>query len=382
MTWRGRAHNIWAAPGRPVNIYLIPYTAWRHTVVALVLAATGLICWWVAQLVVVWMPAFTYGTLGFVWSQRFDGILFLGTLVGGVAFGSLAAEGALHRRPIGDRVGWGGVAAVIAVVGMWCFNGLFALILPLFTSEGTDTLLADASFVSFRYHLFAWLSAGGWAGFGAFWARRIRAGALRRFSKAQSDGTARLPWADWLQVAFAHVGGGLVAGAFGGACWHALGHYDQLGGDLYVASAVASGVFGGLHGLLCWGVPDELYAGWIRVLSAERYGLRVPVFEPDQAPAERFVGHFPRGLDLYLPADRGVAEMHVSFVRDEDGRYTVRGLTQQPTQVVRLLERVDLSYDPVRPSPLETALRMEDRVLLGEAQQTVVEFLMLPREEQ
>jgi len=46
------------------------------------------------------------------------------------------------------------------------------------------------------------------------------------------------------------------------------------------------------------------------------------------------------------------------------------------------LERVDLRYDPRRPAPLETDLRMEDRVFLGAgAAQTEVEFLLLPKEE-
>jgi len=93
------------------------------------------------------------------------------------------------------------------------------------------------------------------------------------------------------------------------------------------------------------------------------------------------VGHFPRGLDLYLPADQAVAELHISFIVDGNSRYAVRGLSIQPTQVKRFLERVDLRYDPRRPAPLETELKMEDRILLGPGGETVVEFIMLPKEE-
>ncbi len=207
----------------------------------------------------------------------------------------------------------------------------------------------------------------------------------RRVSWAGRDDDPPLPppsWAQWATMGFSHAGGGLVAGLFGGAIWHAAGHYPALAGDLYLGSAAAAAAFGGLHGLLCWPIPDELYAGWIRVLSAERFGLRIPVPRPDGASAERFVGHFPQGLDLYLPAERGVAELHVSFVVDDRQRYTVRGLSVAPTIVRRALERVDLRYDPARPAPLETALKTEDRIFLGDDAQTVIEFLMLPREEQ
>ena len=44
-------------------------------------------------------------------------------------------------------------------------------------------------------------------------------------------------------------------------------------------------------------------------------------------------------------------------------------------------QRIDLRYDPRRPAPLETELSMEDRILVGGDGQTVVEFLLLPKEE-
>ncbi len=178
-----------------------------------------------------------------------------------------------------------------------------------------------------------------------------------------------------------HIGGGAVGGLLGGAVWHALGFEKALIHDLYLAGAAGALVWGFLHGLLCWGIPDDLYAGWIRVLSHDRYGLRIPLGSTS-GTVERFVGHFPRGLDLYLPVERGVAELHTSFLATEEQKYSVRGLSIQPTIVKRPLEKIDLRYDPRRPAPFETELGMEDRIRLGEKGETVVEFLLLPREEQ
>ena len=137
-----------------------------------------------------------------------------------------------------------------------------------------------------------------------------------------------------------------------------------------------------MHGLFAWPIPTELYAGWVRVLSDRRLGYRVPVDSPEAPVSERFIGHFPRGLDLYLPVEDGLAELHVSFVRNDRGEYSVRGLSQFPTTVRRFLESVDLHYDPRHPSPLETELSSGDRVGLSDGVHTTwVEFVMLPREE-
>ena len=158
--------------------------------------------------------------------------------------------------------------------------------------------------------------------------------------------------------------------------------YTEIQGDLYLGSALGAFFWGVMFGLFVWPIPRSLYAGWIRVLSAERYGMRVPIDRPDGASSERFIGHFPRGLDLYLPGECGVAELHTSFVVDAEQNYSVRGLSQQPTRVKRFLESIDLSYAPSRPAPLETALAMEDRVYMGNGEQeSVVEFLLLPKEE-
>jgi hypothetical protein len=69
-------------------------------------------------------------------------------------------------------------------------------------------------------------------------------------------------------------------------------------------------------------------------------------------------------------------------VVSSDQAYSVRGLSVQPTVVKRFLEKIDLRYDVRRPAPLETGLKMEDRVLMGPNSETQLEFLLLPKEEQ
>lgn len=366
-----------------MNIYLIPYTGPRHVVMALTLGAMALIAWWFVMAAELVVSPFLLDHLGFTWSQSMDGPLYIGALVGTVSAGTLLLEGSLRRRALGWRFFYAGLAAFFAgsiLVVNWL---IMSLTMPLFTDSVTDNLLADASLVTLRYRIGVWVTAGVSAGLAPFLVRWLHNAITRRFTRGGRDGDhppAAWTWGEWALSLFSHTGGGLVAGAFAAAAWHAPGYYSGLGANLYTGSAAAAGAFGALHGLLVWAIPDDLYAGWIRVLSYERYGLRIPVPHTDGRPAERFVGHFPRGLDLYLPADREVTELHASFVRTDD-RYTVRGLTIEPTIVRRWLERIDLRYDPRRPAPLETTLGMEDRVLLGKSGETEIEFLMLPKEE-
>lgn len=367
-----------------MNIYLVPYTALRHWVLGFTLGAVGLCAWWWAAFL--WLAAgpWLYVNAGWTWPRWFEGPLYLGSVVAFVAFASVFVEGALRRRALRWRVFWAAFGAGISVFGSWVGLTMFRWMMPLFTSDPTAELLADPSFVTLRFRLGAWGIAGLWSGLGPFLARRLHAAMTRRWNRFGRDPTgaqASPSWLEWAGILFAHAGGGAVAGAFGATCWYVPGYYGDLEGDLYLAAACGAGAFGVLHGWLVWPIPEELYAGWVRVLSYERYGLRIPVPHVDGKPAERFVGHFPRGLDLYLPADRGVAELHASFVADAERRYAVRGLSIEPTVVKRLLERIDLRYDVRRPAPLETQLQMEDKVFLGPDREIVIEFLMLPKEE-
>lgn len=367
-----------------MNIYLVPYTGMRHWVLAVTLCAVGLVAWWLALVVNVWGGPFMHDHLPFKFAPRMEGTVYLGFLVVSVSFASVFIEGAMRRRPLRWRLFWPMFGAGIAFFGMLISFSMIRLTLPLFTGDVTDELLADPSLVTLRYRVQLWIAAGMWSGIGPWCARRLHAVMTRRWNRFGRDGTGPPPspgWLEWIGIAFAHLFGGIVAGAFAAAAWHVPGYYGRIEGDLYLASACGAATFAALHGLLVWPLPEDLYAGWVRVLSYERYGLRIPVPHVDGTPAERFAGHFPRGLDLYLPADRGVAELHASFVIDGEGRYAVRGLSIHPTIVKRLLERIDLRYDVRRPAPLETTLQMEDKVFLGPQQETVIEFLMLPKEE-
>lgn len=365
-----------------MNIYLIPYNMARHVVTALPVGGAALLAWWWT---LVWIVAVgpVFHRWGFWWSQASEGAWFLANVAGAVATVSVVFEGSLRRRALRWRFGWALLAGTVAFVGTWAVWAVWTPLLPWLGGTEMREVLADTSLVSLRYRLPLWLGAGLASGLGPLLARGLQRLVSERWRISVDPHPPVGAWTGSLAArsAFQHLGGAAAGALLGAAAWHMLGFYDWLQGDLYLAGAVGSLVWGLGHGLLAWGIPDELYAGWIRVLSPERHGLRIPVPRADGSPAERFVGHFPRGLDLWLPADRGVAELHASIVVDEHHRYAIRGLSVEPTVVKRFLETIDLRYDPRRPAPLETSLRMEDQILLGAQGETRLEFLMLPKEE-
>jgi hypothetical protein len=354
----------------------------RHIVVALYVGGAALMAWWVVlTLVVVGGP--TAWSWGLWWSQSFEGYMLLGGVAGSIAFASILAEGSLRRRPLRWRIGYSVLAVGITLTGTVLFALIYGLIKPRLGGDVLRSVLEDSSVVTLRFRVALWAFAGFMSGLGPFLTRRLGAVVERRLGWGL-DGRTAAPsptWGNWALDAFHHLGGGLSGGLFGASVWHFMGLYPEVAGDLYLGSGLGCLAWGMTHGLLVWGIPDDMYVGWLRVLSAERYGLRIPIPSTDGSSNERFVGHFPRGLDLFLPGEAGVAELHLSVVVDPEQRYAVRGLSQQPTSVRRFMERIDLSYDPHRPAPLETLLTMEDCVVLGADGQTVVEFVMLPREE-
>jgi hypothetical protein len=336
-----------AAPA--VNIFLIPYTWYRHLAMAFWCATWGLAGW--AGVLTVFVK------LSPSWHPALDGSVLLSALSGTIAFASIAGEAALRRRSLLQSV-WRvmlgtGLAVLLAMLAYWLWGEVFNR-LVYSGDEGIDAV--DASLVSLRYRFGAFALAGLASGLGPL--------VLRKGS-------------GW----FNHLAGGMTAGITGGAVWHLL-NYQGHGSDLFWAGAGLGAAWGFVHGLLCWGIPNGLYAGWLRVMSWNRYSRRIPVDSIDGKPTERFVGHFTRGLDLFLPADDGVMAMHVSVAVDEAQRYTARGLSLQPTRVRRFLEGINLRYDPRRPAPLATQLSSGDRIELGEgAHQSELEFVMLPKEE-
>lgn len=371
-----------------MNIYLLPYTWLRHFAVANYCASAALLAWWVVLTMVVVIGPYLGSISGIgLWDIGWDGAMLLGLLSGVVAGASQLAEGQLRRLPMLARLlrvfGAGMVALITSmfifffwtellgppIVGMLVnllrtpieavqtqFNGK-----PLLeNAQEVATNLADTSLVSLRYRLGVFGAIGFNTG---LWTSVFRKG----------------------KELLAHCGAGLAAGLSGAVVWFAVGYTNfQLGTDnLYLAGAGGCLAFGWVFGFFSWGIPDDLYAGWLRVVTETRFGRRIPIDGRDGQPRERFVGHYPRGLDLYLPAEEGVMELHTSVMVDEQQQYRLRGLSIQPTRVERLLERVNMRYDASLPAPKEVVLQSEDRVLMGPPEnQTIVEFLMLPREEQ
>jgi hypothetical protein len=333
----------------PVNIFLIPYTWYRHLAMAFWCAAWGLAGW--ACILTVFVK------LSPTWHPAFDGSIVMSTMAGTITLASIAGEAALRRRSVWSS-SWRLVLAMVLAVGLamasyWLWTAALNL-LPLFGVRASD--ISDVSLVTFRFRVGAFALAGLASGVSPL--------VLRKGS-------------GWFQ----HLVGGMTAGLAAGCTWHAL-NFAGHGSDLFWAGAGMGAVWGFFHGLLCWGVPDELYAGWLRVLSWNRYSRRIPIDAQDGVPIERFVGHFTRGLDLFLPAEDGVMEMHLSVVVDENQQYSARGLSLQPTRVIRFLERVNLQYDPRRPAPLQTRIDSGDRIEIGDGvSQAEVEFIMLPKEE-
>jgi hypothetical protein len=331
-----------------VNIFLIPYTPLRHLAMALWCAGAGLMAWWVALGWVYYQGA--------SWDPRYDGPVLMTAICAAVAGAHTMGEASLRRHSLLGRL-WRtaltvGLAVVFSVFWYALWHGVLQEL--IFRSWADD--LSDTSLVSLSFRVGAFAMGGLATGCSTVAVRKLR---------------GFIP----------HVAGGIAAGLCGGAAWHLLSS-TVLGTDLYLSGAALGLTWGLVFGLIAWGIPDDLYAGWLRVLSSERYGLRIPVDALDRSPKERFVGHFPRGLDLWLPVENGVQELHVSVAVDSGQRYAARGLGQQPTMVKRFLESVDISYDPARPAPLETEIRSGDRIRIGDgANQAEMEFRLLPKEE-
>ncbi len=334
-----------------MNIFLVPFTWTRHVAVSLVVGAATLLVWWLLTLWAVWLGPAT----GLMWKPGLEGAIYLGMMASTIAATSVIAEGSLRRRRLVGRVAAPLFAGISALSLTLASFGVFSLGTPYLLEQPLSALVAEPTYVTLRFRILMWAAAGFASGMGPMFAR--------------------------LGHGFvSHVGGGIAAGLVGAAVWHGLAYHGPH--DLYLASAMGPLAWGVTHGLLTWGIPAELYAGWVRVISGPRGGLRIPIDGLDGEARERFVGHYPRGLDLFLPIEDGVAELHVSFVADGEGNYAVRGLSQAPTLVRRFLERIDVRYDARRPAPLETGLQMEDRVVLStDLGDVELELEMLPKEE-
>lgn len=328
-----------------MNIYLVPYTWARHVHVALITGSTALVAWWT---MLVYVQLF-----GAPWPLEADGPVYLGVIASAVAVSSLLAEGGLHRHDLKWFVlripGGLAVSFAVAVGGVLLLRLIGGAVLP--DNLGTDA--ADPTLVSLRYSLMAFAVAGLGSALGTLVGRKFK------------DATI-------------HLGAGAASGLCGAGAWYLCNRWLYY--DLYVAGAAGALAWGIAFGLLAWGIPTSLYAGWLRVLSGSRFGRRIPI-DADGAK-ERFVGHFPRGADLWMPVEEGVQELHVSISVDDAQNYRAHGLSQHPVTLRRFLEKLDLRYDPRRPAPVVTKVQSGDRLVISDGQRGAeLEFIMLPREE-
>ena len=327
-----------------MNIRLVPYTWARHIHVALVVMAATLLGYW--------------GLLAFCsfsgpfWSPTADLNVLLGVLGMGSGIGAVVVEGSLESKP---GSWWRKSVFIAGFGGFWAAHlgaGLGARLTSMAVPGASEAYAMAPVLSVLKYSLASFVFSGLAFGLLMGWWRK---GSLNLYATV-----------------------GVVCGLGSAMAWHLTAGIV----DLYVAAAAAAMAWGGAFGLLAWGVPGHLYSGWIRVLSGSRFGVRVRV-DGDGGASELVAGHYPRGMDLWLPAEEGVREMHLSVAVDEDQNYKARGLSLYPMRVKRSLEKLDLRYDPARPLPLETPLSSGDLLELGDGQaQTVLEFVMLPRQEE
>lgn len=370
-----------------MNIILIPHNWSRHVAVAFYTGAVPVLIWWLLLNWLVVLGPILYPS-GMLWAPYAEGTILFSLMAAGIAWVHISAEGGLRRRAIVWKVALPFLAAFFSLL----FTALFVVAVEYLTPAiigliwpGFGALYADPHAATLRHRLLDFLLAGLVVGLSTLAVRGLWGftGSLARFIPESAKAFIELPENPVkvsIGMAVHHVFGGVAASLMGAAVWHLCAHV--IFKDMYLASALGFGTWGFTYGLLAWGVPADLYAGWIRVLSSHRYGHRIPIDTPEGGPVERVAGHYPRGLDLWVGAEHGMAELHASFVVDRDGGYAVRGLSQQPMRVKRSLEAIDLSYDPISPVPLETDLRMEDRIYIGpDGNHTIVEFILLPKEE-
>jgi len=358
VPWQVGAHSRFSVGFRSeaVNIFLLPYTWMRHLSMAFWCGSAGLLAWWgVLTLLVV---------ANVNWPPTWDGPILMTSISVAVCVASVFGEANLRRLPIWRRGVMAAIAAGVSGGITLVYYFLWHAIVGVVLSGDMLLDAGDPSLVSLTFRVGAFAMGGLGCGTGAM--------LVRKFKEPVS-----------------HLAGGLAAGLSAGSAWFVtglptveavLGFSPQR--DLFLAGATMGVTWGFVFGLLAWSIPDELYAGWLRILTPRRFGRRIPVDAPDRSAKERFVGHFPRGLDLFLPVEDGVQELHFSVTVDARQRYTARGLSQHHTMVKRLLQSVDLRYDPRRPTPVETSLASGDRIILGEGDnRSELEFILLPREE-
>ena len=333
-----------------MNIFLIPYTWWRHLQFGFWSAIVSLLCWWffLSYLLLV----------GPFWSSSWDSVFIGLALIFSCSGANIIGEAGL-RRWSGKQIFKKllmlfGISFLLSMLLFWMWH----FVLGLFTeAEEVQHVMA------LKYRLGDFVCAG--------LATAVSVLAVQK-------------WTGW-QNALNHIGAGIFAGLGAGALRMIPYFFTQMSSefftnDLYFAGALSFASFGFLFGIAARGIPEELYVGWVRVLTGSRFSQRIPIDALEQKNKERFFGHYPNGLDLYLPPNEGVLELHASIVHSPStDQYILRGLSLEHTKMKRLFEWARVDYDHQSPVPREVELQNGDRIELG--QHTEIEFLILPREE-
>ena len=159
--------------------------------------------------------------------------------------------------------------------------------------NNAEPIFGGSATAGLRYKVWSWVTCGLATGFAVYASRTGWFVALKldRFEE-KIPKFIKLPHEYVvLPSAFNHLMGGLASGLMAAIVWHLL-NLPVAGRFLFGARARLSD-----DGLYVWGlslgIPPDLYAGWIRVLSDHRYGQRLPIMGQEEVFSERFLGHFP-----------------------------------------------------------------------------------------
>ena len=341
-----------------MNIFLVPYTWLRHLQMAFWCGIFTTTAWW--------LHLIYFLNVGPFWAPSFDGVMWLLCLVVATSGGSILLEGSLRRAPLRWRIfkvltATGisfGSFYFISLIYDTTLGPLFFAIFDIIKVDSLKLQIEDDHRIVFQNQLGLFIVAGLCVSMGTLTVRK---------------------WKGKFLIGN-HILGGIWTGLASGVVWVLFLYFiPSIGNNLYYSGVFSSLTFGFVFGLSAWTIPDELYAGWIRVMSKARFGHRVPIDATEGGTKERFIGSYANGLDIYLPPQEGVMELHVSAYVNSDQEYYLRGLSQQETVLKRMLETVYMNYDPRSPQPAETRLSSEDFIFMGAYGKA--EFIMLPREE-
>ncbi len=341
----------------------LPPVPWaRHLWVPSWVASAAVSAWWWVLQAFIWVGVPSWA----------EGPLWLGAVAAAVAASSLMLDGWVRGRArwlVAAEVGFG---TVLVGAGAFGLSALWMAAVGGLAGPVGMSVLVQPDLLSLRGQLGAFVAVGGWTG--------IVLGVIRAFPNLLSRWwpaeSLKDEGAAWVRV-LEHVFAGIVSGGAWAGVWFVPGFALSLAGDQFIAGALSSLTFGLSMGFLAWTLPDRAWTPWIRVRRGPRKGMRVPLLGENGEAIERFVGHYPRGLDLFLPSDTGASEVHLSALVDGFDEVVVRGQSVSETVVSRFLETVDLAYDPSAAAPVETVLSPGDIVRVGTVE---LEVLYLPQD--